>query len=474
MTDLARIGTTTYPSATAALLALQNIAGTQVIEILDDIMGADAFGTVNAGADATVIVSGVVKADGSLPELKALGTFVRLAWGKAIVDVENVRDLTIQNLLLTGAAVSPESNGAAVRINPQSQIARMKNCIVRHCEDGILGGAILTTIEDSLFDNNGYATAVDRHGYSHNLYLDGQRAEITRSTIQDSEFGHDLKSRCKETLVTQSRMQGSKEGRALDLSNGGVWISIGNEYIKNVIGDKGQDNLIHIGAEGVNDGRVESYTSTNDLFSIDMPYGKALEFVRNDGNVECVLIDPKFVEQGIEISDADAAKFLTGKSPVRIVLTGRTRGPLLPVGRQGNAQTVPAPTTAPAPAPTPVPVPVPTPVPVPATPVGTTPAPAFIGSWGTLGKEGDALTVAPNTMVRYGVAGQWKLKTVSDAFTASNDFFGGDPAVGIAKTVEVFTPAPASPVAATSPLANAILAGCKAVLEASGYTVTKK
>lgn len=475
--SIARIGTTDYPSFTAAVGALQDIAAPQLIEVTESGMGADAFGTISPGTNATVIVSGVVKPDGSLPELQALGTFVRLAWGKAIINVEAAKHVTIQNLLMTNAAVANDSNGAAIRLNQGCETLIVKNVIARNCENGILGkSGNLVVIEDSLLDNCGQASSASRQGYSHGFYIEAEgRLEVRRSTIQNSEHGHDGKTRSKVTVIESSVLIGSKKGRALDVSNGGIWTSSDNEYIKHA--DATQNNLIHLGAEEIKDGRPEKYTSTNDKFSIDIEYGRALQFIQNDGNVECVLVDPLFIHQGVEISDADAQKFFTGRSPVRIVLTGGKRGPRVKAGRASGGQAAPAP----APTPTPAPVPTPTPAPVPA------PAPA--GTWVLIGKEGDDIAVpsSVNTTVRYGANGVYVQKIVTGAFTASNAFFGNDPVPGVAKTVEKLvvaaaptpapapapTPAPAAP-AAVSPLGEAILAGCKAVLEASGYTVTKR
>lgn len=482
--SLARIGSAEFNAISAAVGALVAGSDRQQIDILTSALGNAAFGAVSPGADATVVINGVAAADGSIPELMALGTFMRLAWGKAIIDIESAKDVTVQNLVLSNAAVANDSNGAAIRLNGNSETVRVKNIVARNNEDGILGGTTkLLTIEDSLFDNNGQASNASRQGYSHNLYLDGQRAEIRRTTAQNSEYGHDLKSRCKETIVEQAVCSGSKQGRALDLSNGGVWESSHSIYAKPASAI--QNNLVHLAAEGVNDGRAEKYTSTNDLFQIDIqPEGRALQFICNDGNVECVLTDPKFLLGGVEISDDEAAKYFAGKSPVRIVLTGQPRGPQLPSGRQGAVpKAIPQAGAAADPAPTAA---TPAPAPTPATSPSTTPA----GSWVHLANEGDPATVAPNTTVRYGLPGLWVTKVLSGSFQISNDTFGSDPAYGSAKIAEVWVPAGADtapPAATPAPVATpttadapgtvnvgtALAIGAKAFLEALGYTVTK-
>jgi hypothetical protein len=76
----------------------------------------------------------------------------------------------------------------------------------------------------------------------------------------------------------------------------------------------------------------------------------------------------------------------------------------------------------------------PTPTPV--------PAPTVPGTWVTIGSEGHSMTVDDNTLVRYGANTSWVLKIVSGTFTASNTFFGTDPAYLVVKIVQKFVPDP--------------------------------
>lgn len=96
----------------------------------------------------------------------------------------------------------------------------------------------------------------------------------------------------------------------------------------------------------------------------------------------------------------------------------------------GGSTPTPAPTAAPTATPVATPAPAPTATPTP--PTGASP-----GVWQQIGGEGDHLTVAPNTLVRYGANGNYVTKTVSGSFIATNDFFGSDPAYGMHKTVEI-------------------------------------
>ncbi|MDQ2822969.1 MAG: hypothetical protein M3Y65_21750 [Pseudomonadota bacterium] len=77
-------------------------------------------------------------------------------------------------------------------------------------------------------------------------------------------------------------------------------------------------------------------------------------------------------------------------------------------------------------------------------------APTAAGTWKKVADEGSKFAVAANTIVRYGVGSAWLYSKGSG--TASNAYFGKDPAVNVAKTVEAFTPtAAAKPGKVTTP-----------------------
>jgi len=65
-------------------------------------------------------------------------------------------------------------------------------------------------------------------------------------------------------------------------------------------------------------------------------------------------------------------------------------------------------------------------------------APTAAGTWVRIASEGAAFIVPADTFVRYGAGSAWIYAKGSG--TASNAFFGRDPAVNIVKAVEAFTP----------------------------------
>jgi hypothetical protein len=132
------------------------------------------------------------------------------------------------------------------------------------------------------------------------------------------------------------------------------------------------------------------------------------------------------------------------------------------------------------------------------------------GEWERIGDEGSTLTVDADTTVAYGVGAAWVTKVVSGEFTATNEYFGSDPAYGIVKQVfrkgaapvlqpvptptpdplpdPVPAPVPApepDPIPAPNPAPDVepprlrlplykAIAGAIAFLETCGYEVTKK
>jgi len=79
-------------------------------------------------------------------------------------------------------------------------------------------------------------------------------------------------------------------------------------------------------------------------------------------------------------------------------------------------------------------------------------SPTAAGTWAKIGAENASITVPADTIVRYGAGAAWVYAKVSGAFTASNGYFGKDPAVQVVKTVQAFTPAAAAGPVATPPV----------------------
>lgn len=365
MSNIAKIGTVEY--ATLALAAAAVNDG-QTVTVLRSGSAAEVPAPFTKAGSYKII--GQKDAGGAIPKL-AIDMYTRPAFGKAIINLED-GSYEVGHLHLDGCAV-PESNGAGIRFNPGTDTVSIHHVRLTNNENGVLGEGNTASvyISDSVFDSNGKVMNISRKGYSHNLYVgSAQRLEVTRVSFLNSVYGHDFKSRSPVNILNQVLCEGSKEGREMDLPNGGVLEANDCKFSKSA--DAIQNNLIDIGAEGIPAGRVEKYVYTNCHFHNDVPTVRDVQYIKSRSAVEVLLIDPLFTGAA-----ATKDKKLTLVGNVRIQLTGGPLGPRKPAGGDpGSTSTVAVPMPAPVtPAPTPAPV---TPPPVVAPVPETVPA---AGDW---------------------------------------------------------------------------------------------
>jgi hypothetical protein len=127
-------------------------------------------------------------------------------------------DITLENLEISGAEVSAAmgANAACIR-NEHGMDFTVREVICHGSQEGILsdGGSIL--IENSEFFDNGWT---DR---THNVYLSGDciTATIRGSIFRDARIGHEFKSRCQKTLISDSTFRSTKGSRDIDIPDGG-------------------------------------------------------------------------------------------------------------------------------------------------------------------------------------------------------------------------------------------------------------
>ena len=129
-------------------------------------------------------------------------------------------NITIEGFEISAVAVG-DGNGACVRLDPGSRDVSIKNVYCHDSQDGILGefdGRL--TIEDSIFENNGFGD-----GQAHGIYLTrGNEAVIRRSRILSSkDAGHSIKAGVQKLIVEDSVIAAlnGHNSRALDAFAGG-------------------------------------------------------------------------------------------------------------------------------------------------------------------------------------------------------------------------------------------------------------
>lgn len=302
MSNIAKIGNTEYPTVAAAADALQD---GQTLQILRSGSGAECLATFNK--PGTFKVMGVVDSAGNRPKMQ-LDAGTRLSWGKAIHNVEQ-GNIEFGYIDYDGAVIAPDSNGAAIRMNPGAGVIKVHHFKITGCENGILTseGPGELCLSDGVIDKCGLSSDPARQGYSHNIYVGAiKRFEALRVSFTNSVYGHDIKSRALTTVLTQVLAQGSAKGRALDVPNGGVLIVYDSKLAKPA--DAGQSNLIDIGAEGIS-GREEAYTFFNTLFASDIPADRDGQYLNNRSiSRTAVLSDPMF--SGVLASKSFAATII--------------------------------------------------------------------------------------------------------------------------------------------------------------------
>jgi hypothetical protein len=126
-------------------------------------------------------------------------------------------DIFLDNLEISGAVVPDEfgANGACIRNEPNVSFS-LKRILCHGSQEGVLtaGGAVL--VEDSEFFDNGWT------GLTHNFYLSGNcMVTVRRSIFREARAGHEFKSRCIRTDISDSTFRNAGGSRDLDIPDGG-------------------------------------------------------------------------------------------------------------------------------------------------------------------------------------------------------------------------------------------------------------
>ena len=168
-------------------------------------------------------------------------------------------NVTIDNLVFQGAAISDDEGGNGAGIRYQGGAMVLNNDAFIGNQEGILAGAVdglpvnTVTIENSTFDNNGDSTG-QYAGYTHNCYISTGITAFTATgnIFEQANIGHELKSRAVSNVITGNVFYDGATGTAsydIDLPNGGADTISGNIIEK---GPHAQnDALIHFGGEGI-------------------------------------------------------------------------------------------------------------------------------------------------------------------------------------------------------------------------------
>lgn len=173
--------------------------------------------------------------------------------GKAILTI-NV-SVTLDHIEFSGTTV-PDGNGAGIRYQGGDLV--LESCWFHDNQNGLLAAPVADgtiSITRCEFNDNGAGD-----GRTHNLYVN----EIARLSITESYFhgvlvGHEIKSRARETIITNNRIADGPDSTAsysIDLPDGGLATITGNVFEKGVQAQN--RTFIHLGGE-----RNPSYDNTS-------------------------------------------------------------------------------------------------------------------------------------------------------------------------------------------------------------------
>ena len=252
----------------------------------------------------------VIRAIGGRAHMKAAGAN---AEGKAIWVIKG-NNVTIENIEFSGAKVS-DGNGAGIRIEGAGLILR--NCFFHDNENGIMGGnkdgEIL--VEYSEFARNGAGD-----GQTHNIYIgEAKRFTLRYSYSHLARVGHNVKSRAQQNDILYNRIMDEALGTssyAIDLSNGGLALIIGNEIQQGP--NTENSTIVSYGAEGLTNPRNELYFVNNTIVN-DRPQGGRFLFAKPGTGVVRVLNNLFIGKASIEAGNPQMANNIFDEGGSEIV-----------------------------------------------------------------------------------------------------------------------------------------------------------
>jgi len=167
--------------------------------------------------------------------------FIKNGKGIWVIKGDNTR---IINIEMSGAKVS-DRNGAAIRLEGDNLF--IKGCNFHDNENGLLTnnskrGEVV--VENSQFSNNGSGG-----GQTHNIYIGRIDKFIFKDSVsKNANVGHTIKSRANYNYIFYNRIFESNSSYAIDISNGGESLIIGNQIYQG----EGTENwsMVSYGAEG--------------------------------------------------------------------------------------------------------------------------------------------------------------------------------------------------------------------------------
>ena len=264
--------------------ALTDLAPGDVVEIDPGTYHETVRITANGTADAPIVIRGVGDAR---PVIDAadLDTGGRGKIPRAAVQIEGAH-VVIEHMEVRNARNG--QNAAGVRLL-DSTAAVIRGCVISRCDMGIFGSDRQTATIDAceIFENGTQAFA----GFSHNLYMAGNRVVVRNCSIHDALFGQNYKSRAHYNELWFNRIYNSQEGEVGCVDERGVT-------------DRPNSNTLMVGNVVISKAQRSGNTAKFVLFgteSSDAPAGA------HDGTL--------FLFNNVFVSGSERIRFITLDDP---------------------------------------------------------------------------------------------------------------------------------------------------------------
>lgn len=161
-------------------------------------------------------------------------------------------NVTVQNITFKGAT-NYDGNGAGINFTGTN--LTVLNSTFLNNQDGILtapSGQSTITVKNSTFDGNGSNDGA--HGAAHAIYAaNSLLLDVENSTFTNTQQGHDIKSRSKNTVIKNNSITDGPNGTSsylIDIPNGGAATITGN-YLEKGPNSANSSYAIAMGEEGV-------------------------------------------------------------------------------------------------------------------------------------------------------------------------------------------------------------------------------
>ncbi len=212
---------------------------------------------------------------------------------------------TIENLELSGAAISAAAGNNGAGIRHQGLNLTVRSCLFHDNQNGILGAPQTGQSGQIVVENSEFYANGAGDGFSHNMYI-GNYAKfvLAYSYSHRGKVGHLVKTRALVSQILYNRITDEIGGTAsyeIDFSNGGTAVVIGNVIEQSATTQN--PALVSYAAEGVPAGYDTHLYVANNTFLNTKGSGT---FVNNSASTPALLINNIFWNGGTVTNQATA------------------------------------------------------------------------------------------------------------------------------------------------------------------------